>query len=83
MARPVAETRIDPILMEVVRYKLESIAEEMQFSLIRGSYSPIVKEAQDASCCVFQPNGEVVVQSRSNPSRTSAFTPSSTCHRIR
>lgn len=58
----------DPILIDVMRYKLEGIAEEMQTSLVRSSYSPIVKEAQDASCCVFQANGEVIVQSRSNPS---------------
>jgi N-methylhydantoinase B/oxoprolinase/acetone carboxylase alpha subunit len=61
-------TAIDPILMEVVRYKLESITEEMQSSLIRGSFSPIVKEALDASCCLFTPDGTTVAQSRSNPS---------------
>lgn len=59
---------LDPILMEVVRYKLESITEEMQASLIRGSFSPIVKEALDASCCLFTPDGTTVAQSRSNPS---------------
>ncbi len=62
------ETALDPILMEVVRYKLESITEEMQSSLIRGSFSPIVKEALDASCCLFTPDGITVAQSRSNPS---------------
>jgi N-methylhydantoinase B len=70
MNRP-AETpaiALDPILMEVVRYKLESITEEMQSSLIRGSFSPIVKEALDASCCLFTPDGTTVAQSRSNPS---------------
>jgi N-methylhydantoinase B len=61
-------TALDPILMEVVRYKLESIAEEMQSSLVRGSFSPIVKEANDASCCLFTTDGTTVAQSRSNPS---------------
>ena len=59
---------LDPILMEVVRYKLESVTEEMQSSLIRGSFSPIVKEALDASCCLFTADGTTVAQSRSNPS---------------
>lgn len=70
MNQPIAtfETALDPILMEVVRYKLESITEEMQSSLIRGSFSPIVKEALDASCCLFTPDGTTVAQSRSNPS---------------
>ncbi|MEO1019164.1 MAG: hydantoinase B/oxoprolinase family protein [Pseudomonadota bacterium] len=58
----------DPILVEVARHKLEGIVEEMQTSLVRSSYSPIVKEAQDASCCLFRPDGTVVAQSRSNPS---------------
>jgi len=71
MNRPVESpvaAALDPILMEVVRYKLESITEEMQSSLIRGSFSPIVKEALDASCCLFTPDGTTVAQSRSNPS---------------
>jgi len=63
-----AGAELDPILVEVVRYKLESISEEMQSSLVRGSFSPIVKEANDASCCLFTPDGTTVAQSRSNPS---------------
>ena len=69
MNKPVENAAaLDPILMEVVRYKLESITEEMQSSLIRGSFSPIVKEALDASCCLFTPDATTVAQSRSNPS---------------
>jgi N-methylhydantoinase B len=58
----------DPVLLEVVRYRLESIVEEMQWSLIRGSFSPVVKEALDASCSLFDASGTVIAQSRSNPS---------------
>ena len=58
----------DPVLLEVVRYRLESIVEEMQWSLIRGSFSPVVKEALDASCSLFDADGTVIAQSRSNPS---------------
>jgi len=58
----------DPVLLEVVRYRLESIVEEMQWSLIRGSFSPVVKEALDASCSLFDAEGTVIAQSRSNPS---------------
>ena len=70
MNQPIAarEIALDPILMEVVRYKLESITEEMQSSLIRGAFSPVVKEANDASCCLFTADGTTVAQSRSNPS---------------
>ena len=58
----------DPVLLEVIRYRLESIVEEMQWSLIRGSFSPVVKEALDASCSLFDADGTVIAQSRSNPS---------------
>lgn len=58
----------DPVLLEVIRYRLESIVEEMQWSLIRGSFSPVVKEALDASCSLFDAEGTVIAQSRSNPS---------------
>ncbi len=58
----------DPVLVEVIRYKLESIVEEMQSSLVRGSFSPVVKEAADASCSLFRADATVIAQSRSNPS---------------
>jgi N-methylhydantoinase B len=39
----------DAITAEVVRNKLEGIANEMQSTLFRSSFSPIVKEGLDAS----------------------------------
>ena len=41
---PAAVAALDPITMEVVRHKLEGIANEMQSTLLRSSFSPIVKE---------------------------------------
>jgi Hydantoinase B/oxoprolinase len=43
----VSGVAIDPITLEVVRYKLEGIANEMQSTLLRSSFSPVVKEALD------------------------------------
>jgi N-methylhydantoinase B len=40
---------LDPITVEVVRHKLEGVANEMQQTLLRSSFSPIVKEGLDAS----------------------------------
>ncbi len=68
MNHPAESLALDPVLIEVMRYKLESITEEMQSSLIRGSFSPIVKEANDASCCLFTPDGTTIAQARANPS---------------
>ena len=44
---------IDPITLEVVRHKLEGIANEMEATLLKSSFSPIVKEGQDASATLF------------------------------
>ena len=48
----------DPITLEVVRNKLDGIANEMQSTLLRSSFSPIVKEGLDASASLFTLEGE-------------------------
>ena len=48
----------DPITLEVVRNKLDGIANEMQSTLLRSSFSPIVKEGLDASASLFTTDGE-------------------------
>src|ERR1041385_2188333 len=58
---------LDPITVEVVRYKLEGIANEMQSTLLRSSFSPIVKEGLDASASLFTPDGTTLAQSCSIP----------------
>ena len=40
---------IDPITLEVVRNRFDVIAEEMQDTLLRSAFSPIVREGRDAS----------------------------------
>ena len=44
---------LDPISLEVIRNKLTGIADEMQYSLLRSAFSPIVKEGLDASASLF------------------------------
>ena len=60
-----APAPLDPITVEVVRNKLDSIANEMQSSLLRSSFSPIVKEGLDASASLFLPDGTAIAQSTS------------------
>lgn len=57
----------DPIAVEVIRNKLEGIATEMQNSLLRSAFSPIVKEGLDASASLFTIDGETLAQSISIP----------------
>jgi len=44
---------VDPILLEVVRNRLETIADEMELTLLKSAASPIVKEGLDASAALF------------------------------
>jgi N-methylhydantoinase B len=44
---------VDPVTLEVLRNQLEGIAEEMGRTLIRGAYSPNIKERQDCSTALF------------------------------
>ena len=71
-----AETpQVDPIAVEVIRYRLEGIAEEMQASLLRLAFSPIVKEGMDASAALFLPDGRSLVQSTAIPLHLGALIP--------
>ena len=57
-----AGAKLDPITVEVVRHKLEGIANEMESTLLRSSFSPIVKEGMDASASLFTMRGEALAQ---------------------
>ena len=68
-------TAIDPVTLEVLRNKLDGIANEMQSTLVRSSFSPIVKEGLDASACLFSVSGETLAQSISIPIHLATLIP--------
>jgi N-methylhydantoinase B len=74
MAQP-DPSDLDPITVEVVRHKLDGIANEMQSTLLRSSFSPIVKEGLDASASLFTPNGTTLAQSCSIPIHLATLIP--------
>ena len=47
----------DPIVMEVINNRLQSIANEMEDSLLKMAFSVIVKEMKDASTAIFDAKG--------------------------
>ncbi len=53
----------DPILMEVARSALYSVADEMVAALIRTAYSTNIKDRRDCSAAIYTPAGEVIAQS--------------------
>src|ERR1700755_2301780 len=66
---------LDPITIEVVRYKLDGIANEMQSTLLRSSFSPIVKEGLDASAGLFTADGSTLAQACAIPIHLATLIP--------
>ena len=58
---------LDPVTVEVVRNKLDGIANEMELTLLKSSFSPIVKEGLDASASLFTLQGETLAQAVAIP----------------
>lgn len=65
----------DPITIEVTRHKLEGIANEMQSTLLRSSFSPIVKEGLDASAGLFTADGQTLAQACAIPIHLATLIP--------
>jgi N-methylhydantoinase B len=65
----------DPITTEVIRNKLEGIANEMELTLLRSSFSPIVKEGLDTSASLFTVNGETLAQACAIPVHLATLIP--------
>jgi len=68
-------TAVDPILLEVVRNKLEGIANEMQLTLLKSAFSPIVKEGMDCSAALFNTNAETIGQATAIPIHLATMQP--------
>jgi N-methylhydantoinase B len=66
---------LDPITVEVVRNKLDGIANEMELTLLKSSFSPIVKEGLDASASLFTLAGETLAQAVAIPIHLATLIP--------
>src|SRR4051794_28468224 len=66
---------LDPITVEVVRNKLDGIANEMESTLLRSSFSPIVREGLDASASLFTVQGESLAQAIAIPVHLATLIP--------
>ncbi|WP_049983504.1 hydantoinase B/oxoprolinase family protein [Halorubrum sp. BV1] len=58
---------VDPVTLEILRNQLEGVAAEMGHVLIRGAYSPNIKERQDCSTAIFDAAGRMVAQAEHIP----------------
>jgi len=66
---------VDPITAEVIRNKLEGIANEMELTLLKSSFSPIVKEGLDTSASLFTVNTETLAQACAIPVHLATLIP--------
>ena len=67
--------RFDPITLEVIRNRLDVVAEEMQTTLLKSSCSPIVKEGLDASASLFTLDGTTLAQACAIPIHLATLIP--------
>ena len=63
----------DLITMQVIRYALEQIADEMGHTLVRTGRSTIITEIKDISCVVTDAKGQTMAQAHHTPSLLAGF----------
>ena len=55
--------RVDPVTFEVVNNALVGVAEQMAATILRTSYSTVIREMLDYSTAVFDLDGRIIAQS--------------------
>lgn len=63
----------DIITMQVIRYGLEQVADEMGNTLVRTGRSTIITEIKDISCVITDSEGQTIAQAHHNPSLLGGF----------
>jgi N-methylhydantoinase B len=57
-----AQTRVDPVTLEVLRNSLPAIADEMSIDLQRTSYNMMIYEVRDYCCALLDVDGRLISQ---------------------
>ena len=65
MSKANASQEVSPVLLAVLRGRLEQIADEMDATLFRSAFNPIIAEAHDASHGLYDAEtGDTLVQGK-------------------
>ncbi len=67
--------KLDPILLEIMRNRLQSISDEMNAALVKTAYSTNIKDRRDCSCALLTPDGDVIAQTELGTPFHLAFIP--------
>lgn len=62
-----ANEKVNPVVVEIIRNALNSAAQEMNASLFRSAYSPVIYEMKDCSVGIFTKDAELMGQSAGLP----------------
>jgi N-methylhydantoinase B len=65
--------KADAITMQVIRYAMEQVADEMGRTLVRTARSTVIKEIEDITCSVFDRHGNTVAQAHHAPMLLTGF----------
>lgn len=63
----------DPLLLEVIRNGLDTVADEMALILMRTAYSAIIRDSMDYSTAVCDAEGQIVGQGLTTPMHLGSF----------
>ena len=70
-----SKSQTDPVVVQVVRNGLDSVAEQMAVTLRRTAYSTIIREVLDYATALFDRQGRLVAQSSRIPLFVNAMGP--------
>ena len=70
---------VDPVTLEVLRHRLDAIANSMESTLVRCASSPSVKEGADCSVALFDVTGNTIAQGLAIPVHLGSMPPAVAC----
>src|SRR5438128_1658527 len=59
--------RPDPITFEVIRNRLQHLTQEMSAAIVKTAVSPVISEARDFSCILYDADGRIVATASTVP----------------
>ena len=59
-----SSANLDPVTLAVIRGRLEQLVDEMDATLFRAAFSPVIAEARDGSHGVYDTNGDTVAMGK-------------------
>ncbi len=59
--------RLDPVTLEVIRNRLHHVTQEMSTAIVKTAVSPVMSEARDFSCVLYDADGRIAATASTVP----------------